>query len=1453
MDWSKLKPYRSNKNKSLEQLCFQIACKLYVGQGTFTEIDDSGGGDGVEFYLTKEDGTVVGWQAKFYENSPRLKDGGRKEAILSSYKKACKVHPTLSHWYLCTNSKFTPDEQRWFESKVQTSVLNSTVVIEHWSEGKIKNWLDEPKFIGLKNAFFNDLELSNEWFQKRFDEVSHLVKDKFVKSLHTKDSDLFKYYINPILLNREYVDYFKSYRDEIVNDLNKFQATLKSFNTEKYYAPNYPQVSYILKNAQQVLLENVEFVNNLLYLFENKKIKDISKAEGKKRIHDLGKCLTDLNDIKYNLLTPSPAEDNSVSSKKDDLIDKIVEEYYGLHNNFERLYDIYLKQNYSSLNILGDAGIGKTHICTSIAIDYLEAQLPVIFIPAKIFTSNSQIKNQILQHLDIKSEYSFDELLATLNSLGEINKVRIPILIDGINESVDDNGRFLQVWKKELPILEQNLTEFENVVLITTCRSSYVQHTWGIKSERLDSRFITYRGMNKTEDLKKLVQLYFKEYRIHTDYFLLNYSYFQSPIFLKIFCATKSRQPDVTYVTINDDTFYEVIEKYFYHLDVSIKKRLEDELNFPYFSSNIKDIASSSCEKLGKYLWTNNTRSIQLEDALKIVDYENTEYHTSKFRFLLEEGLLFVKDALHDDEIIAFTYDLIAGYCVALYLISEYKNNFPSLINSKDFNTRLFSKKKFHPLFEDILKCFTILLPRHGDNAMHLYEYYNHHLNAHRKQSFSYSILQFFKISGNFIRERHINLSEELFDNVANQQLFLQNGKETFFNDNHPLNFQFFSRQLKKMELIDRDILWLEFIRVEYRQPSKELLTNFENEIQAREKHEINKTHWGLFAQFAVWILSSNLLHLREMAARALYHYGRKYPDLFFDLVKEYASSNDPYITEKLCAISFGIVEALENNEINENFLRTQLPLWSNFFYCNFFAKNAPYGTTHIHTREYLIKVISKALKYNNISSIDPDNIKHHFKFGGIRKWKTAEDRNEKDYKDGNALFDYYFLKDGLYGIAPGDIYHRNEKREKVINSLRWRVYQLGYDFEKFKYLDQTLARHKHYPDNDGIQRYADKYVDIAVQEYSGYLQDMRKLLGHYGESPYPFYKKAKDPTLPLPLPKKNFYKKDILGDVNMDMEKWLLLKQPDMSELLLQLIYQEIKDMWVLLEATICQTDESANKQVNLHISSLLSKHQEYKRTYSAFANKNFIDQLCIPDNTIDLYCSEIPFSELLADISNVTMRYVSSSKEIIETHDECILLVNEQRLSKHEIDQLWNDIERQYNIILAGYVRIENDKIVFPPVITNKKSAVIEVGEIFNKYNITFKKETVYSKKKLDNTRSVHVEMPLIRTIHGNCLAKKIALTLDLINQPQTLDMFDKNRQRATISFHFGDQWLNNQKFTYMRKDLLETYLHKTQQKLFWYLQGERRVYMTWGRHIDLNIDSIQRFKEVFPFNHS
>lgn len=117
INWNALQPYKTKKDKSFEQLCYHIARKLYDNKGIMTSIDDSGGGDGVEFYLTLPDQTEYGWQAKYYEGNPLRLSASRKTKIKDSLKKSLDLHPKMTDWFLCLPMVPTVEENKWIKDE----------------------------------------------------------------------------------------------------------------------------------------------------------------------------------------------------------------------------------------------------------------------------------------------------------------------------------------------------------------------------------------------------------------------------------------------------------------------------------------------------------------------------------------------------------------------------------------------------------------------------------------------------------------------------------------------------------------------------------------------------------------------------------------------------------------------------------------------------------------------------------------------------------------------------------------------------------------------------------------------------------------------------------------------------------------------------------------------------------------------------------------------------------------------------------------------------------------------------------------------------------------------------------------------------------------------------------------------------------------------------------------
>jgi hypothetical protein len=73
---------------------------------------------------------------------------------------------------------------------------------------------------------------------------------------------------------------------------------------------------------------------------------------------------------------------------------------------------------------------------------------------------------------------------------------------------------------------------------------------------------------------------------------------------------------------------------------------------------------------------------------------------------------------------------------------------------------------------------------------------------------------------------------------------------------------------------------------------------------------------------------------------------------------------------------------------------------------------------------------------------------------------------------------------------------------------------------------------------------------------------------------------------------------------------------------------------------------------------------------------------------------------------------------------------------------------------------------------------------------------------------------------------LSKEIASGLDLIGQPQTVDLFTKQGVKATYYIDDdNDYFNNNQRFLYIKEDLLRKFLEENELALVWAVWGERK----------------------------
>ena len=492
--------------------------------------------------------------------------------------------------------------------------------------------------------------------------------------------------------------------------------------------------------------------------------------------------------------------------------------------------------------------------------------------------SNQSIEEQLLHILDIPPSYSWDNFLQALSAAAEAYHTRIPLIIDGLNEATH-NGVFSKVWELSLQGFVHELAQTKNVVLITTCRTSYEEAIWkdGIAPNRLRAR-----GFDANE-VERAVEKYFNEYNIKAAPTAAPLAQFKHPLYLKIFCETKNPTRDAEkHIYVGEQTLFEVFEEFLKQCNKAVCARLELHPG--------ASVIQPALNKIAKYLWQNRCRFIPLVEFVRIVDkqpFEELHWPSSKTHAIEAEGLLVCRDRFGNGEALSFTYDLLGGYLIAQYLLRQASGDVEGFMNCEETLASLFGDDygALHPMYSDISRCLAALIPTATSKFLHEI--------SKNKTAFSLSIKALFEISPRYIHEDCIALVVRLFDEYQkNRKLFFQFAETTVGHIKHPFNASFWSERLSALPMSERDLSWTEHVRknVEF---FEKLLMRFEKTCQSnQELSDVSMERLHLFAEYIMWLLTSNVRRLRDKATRALYWYGRRFPQNFFDLVVKSLSIN---------------------------------------------------------------------------------------------------------------------------------------------------------------------------------------------------------------------------------------------------------------------------------------------------------------------------------------------------------------------------------------------------------------------------------------------------------------------------------------------------------------------------------------------------------------------------------
>lgn len=1423
INWNKLKTYSTNQNKSFEELCYQLAFEEYSSQGELTSIDDSGGGDGVEFYLEFPNGDIWGWQCKFFG---RFDEGGRKGQIKSSLQRAYDKHGSrLKKWVLSSQLSLTPTEKVWFESSLAGSthkgriVLpnNHTVDLEHWGDSKILNLL--RKHQDIHNYFFNEKMLENEWYRKRFKLVSHssVIKSKYLNGLHVSgeaDEKVIKVLCDERLVDLidkskkildvdRFLNEYEGEVDSIRKEDNIYEFTEDYLKIENFLLNNdYPNIvrkgNNLLDKSQEFLRQ--EDLKSFSFLIEE-------MIAYKEKINNFYIEYSNLRTLESIPSVHWDTEDKEKDEDKKRRIKSCRETILGPYFTLRNFIDAYLNifqcfeyRNLNELHISGHASKGKTHLATNIVEHQINQNKPAIFLFGKDFRSNLSLREQLKSLLDLPSDWSVSDFLGALNISGRVNKTKAILLIDGLNESI----YWKQIWGTSLEALIAEINQkYSNILIITTYRKSYEKQLFpeDYFHYSMDGwiKKATVQGFDN-ENIDEAIDKYFDYYDIKIVNSSSAVNHFSEPLYLKIFCEAKRGQK----VSFQNEDLFDVFDEYLTKVNERITNNLDLEIR--YNKTFSKDIL----EEVSNYFWQHGRRDIDLKDLMPSIVNER--------QLIAFEGedLLIFRD-WGKEEIVTFTYDLLSGYLIAKIILKDINSveELQTFFNSDKFKKELLNDETLHPLYNDILRCFSVLTIKKFGLV-----FYDDNLHKILKE---YVFRSIFEINTNTVinnKDIAIKIIIEAFNSEKNKDIIYKLFRNTELDNNHPLNFDFLSELLLEMKMSDRDISWTEYIRKEYGHYSSKRLKNFiENFEEACIKKEDLSERVHLAAKKIMWFLTSTNLELRDKSTRALYYYGRRYPQLFFEIVKYSLKINDPYVWQRTLASLYGVVLAKHNDFKSTDFKDNFMPIIAKRLYHLVFSKDAPHGTTNIIARDYVRRTIEVCLQHHPkiLNKKEIDNILPPYKFGGIRDW------GEFDYGDKDYGYDLPMRMDfsnyTIGGIVPnGHSYSDPPEKKMVRRQIYWRIYDLGWESQKFADAEKSIGNEMYYnsrTEKPRIERYGKKYSWIAFYEIYGYREDNDLV-----KEEWPDFRVTEsdiDPSFPELPENKKLITDDLLGDRKIPLIDWY--NEPNIPNLTNYFVSNNITEdnkEWVCLDGFIAQEDKEYNRKNFSFIRGMFVKQNEYDEFLSLLETKGFRSDR-VPSVSENYYT-------YAGEMNTIDEATYSNFRTV-----EFEIGKNKKVVKKGEPGYFHRPIFDEGGIIIN-----QPDEIIIDEFQTKEFQILMPVCQY--------------------NWESYHSS--LNKAGHQNVISKELSSYLDLVDAPQTFNLFEKNGELASINFRYNKDYNTNQNFVYLRKDLFDKFLKENNYKFVTKLWGEKELSFEGHRKardfaVEHKLEGYKSFKQVVPYN--
>ncbi len=1123
----------------------------------------------------------IGFQVKFFENRANYKQIEHSaEEIIAYY--AGQVDTV----YLYCNKPLKDNSLKETRSILKSKDIGLELVTDQAILDLVRG-----KCNYLAAYYFNQAGVNEDWIREKSEETLKIIKERYNSQFNVVTT-----YSNELSL---------FVRDENAVKLlnNKKSDTLERIVNWHTYDPF--EMNFLRKLKGKVSsLEDVT-VDTLDGAGQWKKIVDdfmqMEYGEIKNKIDCLKK---EISDASSNGKRMETGEINKWQK-----VQRLTE----LQNLAEGLMVSDWENNLLNCKVLairGKAGTGKSQLLAFETRKLLDAGRTVLTIAGGIYCSDDPIEKQILDNL--RADVSFEDLIKILNAIGEKSHRIVPVFIDALNETGNQ-----QLWEKGLIFIIDLINAQPFVKLAFTYRTEYEKRLVASSVLEEINRGTTLRIDHSGFDSNGLsaISEFLNYYHIQFVPLECFASKMMNPLFLSLYCKTYDKsKSEVSLPELYD----RLTEKVTRHI-----KNLKSMPTLSGLSDDCNIVELFLLELAAKFMDA-HSKSIS-EDDLCRLDFWG-KYGIPAMVFvhqMVNENILIDFPALNGGKNYAFAYDQMNDYFCAKVIINHYgKQEVRPYLVDKVLDIKNGELSNFADIGLFIYVC-----------ALYAQRYHEECIDAidcltseeDRGSVFSAYLSSFEWRAGRNVSEDEIRQLLKRYPFRLSDlwhMLIVNSVKHT-----NPLNADFLHSILLPMKMNRRDYMWTLYINGPEFADTNERLMQIIDMYNHGELILSNITEQvGLLLTLFGWFLTSSNRRLRDHVSKAMVEILKGHFKACINSLKKFRNVNDPYVFQRIYGIVFGACCKKAKPETDT------YRYLAEYVYQTIFNKDKVYPD--ILLRDYARLIIERFMLENSgyDGVIDLNKVRPPYQSDPIPKISDVETDFSKDIDSRPGLS--WILSSmrlesmgGFYGdfgryVFQYKVHAFDVNLKDMYNyAIYYIVKKLGYDDEYFGKYD---AQGFHWGINPlKIERIGKKYEWIAFYHVMALISDHCKMRSYDGypldyNGPWDPYVRDFDPTI-----NENFMKcKGVptfphIREINDAVEQ--AMYAVDISDKKsVQKWFQDINFSYDKLEDTLFLKDDSGDEWVCLGSSSHKlvvgkgnSELSAGKNSYAYFLSKDGVDFL--------------------------------------------------------------------------------------------------------------------------------------------------------------------------------------------------------------------------------------------------